>query len=170
MTEQTPDHTPEATTGPAQPPARQPVEERVGRGMLGALVGVVLGAVLSLVTWRAGFITAITSFVLAAAAVFLYSKLAGAAPRRGLPPLISLIVVGTVVTFFLFIASDAAQAYDDALARFGGDASGMSKSEFVRSSLFDGDVWSAYTKDALFFFGFAVLGMWSTLKRTIHGG
>jgi hypothetical protein len=77
-------------------------------------------------------------------------------------------VVGTIVTFFLFIASDAAQAYDDALATVGGEAT-MSKSAFVREAMFDSEVWSAYTKDALFFFGFAILGMYSTLKRAIQG-
>ena len=170
MTEPTPDPTPAAPVQPyAAQPVAQPAEERVGRGMLGALAGVVIGAVLSLVAWRLGFITAITSFILAAAAVFLYAKLAGSAPRRGLAPLIAIIVVGTVVTFFLFIATDAAKAYDDVIARMGGEAP-VSKSTFVRDSLFDGDVWSAYTKDALFFFGFAILGMWSTLKRAVQGG
>jgi hypothetical protein len=169
MTEHTPDPTPDATTAQASPAVPEPARERVGRGMLGALGGVVLGAVLSFVAWRLGFITAITSFILAAAAVFLYAKLAGAPPRRGLAPLIVLVVVGTVVTFFLFIASDAAQAYDDALASVGGDAT-MSKSAFVREAMFDSEVWSAYTKDALFFLGFAILGMYSTLKRAIQGG
>src|SRR6476620_6182836 len=111
MTDQTPDQ-----TQPYAPTTGQPTQEGVGLGMLGALCGVVLGSVLSVVAWRLGFITAITSFILAAAAVFLYAKLAGAAPRRGLAPLIVLIVVGTVVTFFLFIATDAAKAYDELAA------------------------------------------------------
>lgn len=43
----------------------------------------------------------------------------------------------------------------------------MGKAEFVRTSMFDGEILKAYGKDMAFFFGFAVLGMWTTLKNTL---
>jgi len=152
----------------AQTPV-EPVREKVGLGLLAALGGVVGGAVLSVVVWRMGFIASITSFVLAAGAVFLYGKAAGAAPRKGLVPLVLLIVGGVVATFFVLIGYDAAVAYDEVTAG-AADQAAMSKSEFVRSAMVDSEVLGAYGKDMAFFFGFAVLGMWSTLKGLLSQG
>ncbi|GAA1479246.1 hypothetical protein GCM10009623_36920 [Nocardioides aestuarii] len=137
----------------------------MGRGLLGALGGVVAGAVLSLVVWELGFIASITSFVLAAGAVYLYGMLAGAPPRRGLVPLVAMIVLGVVATFFLLVGWDAAAAYDEIV----GDtvSPGMTKGEFVTSSLTDSEVLGAYGKDMALFFVFAALGRWTTLKGVI---
>ena len=156
-----------AAEGTASVPAAPP-RERVGLGLLGALGGVVLGAVLSVVVWNLGFIASITSFVLAAAAVFLYGKLAGGAPRKGLVPLVLLIVAGVVVTFFVMIGYDAAVAYDEVTGQQG--PASMSKAEFVRGAVTDPTVLEAYGKDMLFFFGFAALGAYSTIKRLLSQG
>ena len=150
-----------AAESTAQSPVA-PARERVGLGLLGALVGVLAGAALSVVVWELGFIASITSFVLAAAAVFLYGVLAGSAPRRGLIPLVLLIVLGVVGTFFVLVGWDAAAAYDDLTAQFG--PSEMSKREFVTSSITDTEVLGAYAKDMALFFGFALLGIWTTLR------
>ena len=40
----------------------------------------------------------------------------------------------------------------------------MSKSEFVTSSITDTEVLGAYAKDMALFFGFALLGIWTTLR------
>jgi len=117
--------------------------------------------------WSFGFIASITSFVMAAGATFLYGVAAGAPPRRGVVPLVLLVVAGVVATFFLLVGYDAAQAYDELTAGLPADQIGMGKAEFVRTSIFDGEVLSAYGKDMAFFFGFAVLGMWTTLKNVL---
>jgi len=68
---------------------------------------VVAGIVLTVVIWRLGFIASITSFALAGGAVFLYDKGAGTVPRKGLIPLVLLILAGVVASFFAVIGSDA---------------------------------------------------------------
>ena len=62
---------------------------------------------------------------------------------------------------------DAGQAHDEATVGMPADQIGMGRSEFVRTSIVDGEVLSAYAQDMAFFFGFAVLGMWSTLKNVL---
>lgn len=61
--------------------------------------------------WNFGFIASITSFVMAAGAVFLYGLAAGAPARKGVVPLVLLVVAGVVATFFLLVGWDAARAY-----------------------------------------------------------
>ncbi len=147
-------------------PARH---ERVALGLAAALVAVLAGAGLTLAVWSFGFIASITSFVMAAGATFAYGAAAGAPPRRGVVPLVLLVVAGVVATFFLLVGYDAAQAYDEATVGVPADQIGIGKSEFVRTSIFDGEVLSAYAQDMAFFFGFAVLGMWTTLKNVLGG-
>lgn len=142
----------------------EPARERVGLGLVGALGGVLLGAVLSVVVWELGFIASITSFVMAAGAVYLYGQLAGSPPRRGLAPLLLIIVLGVVGTFFILVGWDSAKAYDDLTQQYG--PSQLSKAEFVQDTISDTEILSAYAKDMWLFFGFAVLGMWTTVRRT----
>ncbi|HXH78819.1 hypothetical protein [Nocardioides sp.] len=146
-----------------------PRRERVVLGLAAALVGLLVGAGVTLALWNFGFIASITSFIMAAGATFLYGVAAGAPPRRGVVPLILLVVTGVVATFFLLVGYDAALAYDDVTAGMPADqiGMGMGKGEFVRTSIFDGEVLKAYGKDMAFFFGFAVLGMWTTLKNVL---
>src|SRR3954466_4401920 len=80
--------------------------ERVALGLLAALVAVVAGVVLTVVIWRAGYVAAITSLVIALGAAWLYTWAAGAPPKRGLPALVVLIILGVAVAFFAVVASD----------------------------------------------------------------
>lgn len=72
---------------PQQPPGDQPQAqpelppEQVGKGLLLSLLAVVGGIALTVALWRLGFIASVTSFALAAGAVWLYAKGSGA----GLP-------------------------------------------------------------------------------------
>ena len=156
----------EATTTAPVEPTEAP-RERVVPGLAAALGAIVAGAVLTLVVWNFGFIASITSFVMAAGAVFLYGLAAGAPARKGVVPLVLLIVAGVVATFFLLVGWDAAQAYDELVVGVPDGQVVMGKAEFVRTSMFDGEILKAYGKDMAFFFGFAVLGMWTTLKNTL---
>ena len=88
--------------------APEPVE-RVGRGLAVALL-VVLGAgVLAVVVWNLGYVASVTSVVLAAGAVLGYAKVAGAPPRRGMLPLLALIVLGVVGTALALVGWDASR-------------------------------------------------------------
>jgi len=149
---------------PVAPPPAQPVavaQENVLRGLSFGFLGVIGGVVLTVVVWRLGFVAAITSFVLAAGATFLYAKGAGTAPKRGIVPLAVLVVVGVVVAFFGIVASDIWVAYD----KFG--PIGQNRVAFIWDNMFRGDVISTYRKDMIFFGLFAVLGVYSTLRRLI---
>ena len=147
----------------------EPRRERVALGLAAALVALLLGAGLTLAVWSWGFVASITSFVMAAGAMFFYGFAAGAPPRKGVIPLVLLVVASVVATFFLLVGYDAAQAYDELSAGIPADQISMTKTEFVRTSISDGEVLSAYGKDMAFFFGFAVLGMWTTLKNVLGG-
>jgi hypothetical protein len=144
-------------------PAAQPVTtEQIGRGILFSLAGVIGGVALTVIVWRLGFVASITSFVLAAAAVFLYMKGAGTAPRKGLAPLILVIVLGVVVSFFSIIASDAWDAY----GKLGGFAT-ESRISFIFHNIFRGEILKGYKKDGAMFALFAGLGVFGTLRRLV---
>lgn len=153
---------------PEQPfgsqPAPQPVLviENVARGMFFALGAVVAGVVLTVVLWRLGFIAAITSYVLAAGAIFLYNKGAGTTPKRGLVPVLLLVALGLVIGFFGVVASDAWDAYDKY-----GDALPGSRFSFITDNIFRGEVIKSYGKDIAMFVIFAALGVYSTLRRLV---
>ena len=149
--------------GDAVPPP--PPRERVALGLLAALGAVLVGVVLTVVIWRAGFIASITSLVIAIGATWLYTVAAGANPRRGLVPLIAVILLGVVLSFFAVVASDLMQFYDDAKAS--GLTPTIGKGEFVRDGLTDGEVLSEYGKDMAMFGLFAALGIFGTVRRLL---
>jgi hypothetical protein len=141
----------------------QEPRERVGLGLLAALGAVVLGAGLTVVLWRVGFIASITSFAIAFGAIWLYAKAAGSTPRKGLGPLVLLILAGVVLSFFAVVASDLSQTYDELI-----DGNyDVSRLQFIRDNIFNGELLSAYTKDMAMFGVFAVLGIYSTLRRLL---
>jgi hypothetical protein len=133
-------------------------QERVGLGLLASLGGVVLGCVATWLVWRAGYIASITSLLTAISAAFLYQAGAGAPARRGIVPLVLVIVFGVVASFYTMYISDLGLAFD----QFGGVGS---KREFIRANLFNLEAISAYGTDLLFFIGFGVLGVFGTVRR-----
>jgi len=139
--------------------------ERVALGLLAALGAVVGGAVLTVVIWRAGYVASITSLVIAFGATWLYTAAAGGQPRRGLVPLVALILVGVVLSFFAVVASDLVDAYDQAVAA--GLVPTIGKTEFVRRGLTDSELLSEYGKDMALFGLFAVLGIFGTVRRLL---
>jgi hypothetical protein len=156
---------------PEQPFGSQPapqqaqpalVVENVAKGMFFALAAVVLGVLLTVVLWRAGFIAAITSYVLAAGAIFLYDKGAGTTPKRGLVPVLVLVVAGIVVAFFGVVASDAWDVYSKL-----GAGLPDTRIEFILNNIFRGEVLKSYGKDMAMFAIFAALGVYSTLRRLV---
>lgn len=146
--------------GEAADPA--PVREQIGRGIFFSLAAVIGGIALTVVVWRLGFVASITSFVLAGGAVFLYDKGAGMTPRKGLVPLVAVILVGVVASFFAVIASDAWDAY----GAFGVPLP-ESRLSFIGDNIFRGEVLKEYRKDMAMFALFAGLGIYSTMRRLI---
>jgi hypothetical protein len=146
----------------APPPAPS---ERVALGLLASLLAVVAGVVLTVVIWRAGYIASITSFVIAIGAVYLYTAAAGAPPRKGLVPVILVVALGVVASFFAVVVSDLLDAYDN----LGLEVQGFDKQDFVLDNVFNGDLLAEYGKDMAMFAVFAVLGVFSTLRRLWAG-
>ena len=97
------------TSGPGE--VTTPPRERVGLGLLAAIVAVVGGVVVTVVVAQLGFIAAISSFVIAFGATFLYEAAAGRPARRGLVPLVVLIVLGVALSYAALLASDLWDAY-----------------------------------------------------------
>ncbi|MDO9454703.1 hypothetical protein [Nocardioides sp.] len=143
------------------PPATDTVQptERVGLGLLAALGAVVGGVALTVVIWRLGYVAAISSLVIAFGAAYLYEKAAGRSPRKGLVPLLVLIVVGVAIAFFAIVASDAWDVYDTL------GITDPSRLTFVRMALTEPDVLKEYGKDLALFGVFAVLGIIGVGRR-----
>lgn len=144
----------------AQPTIPAPPQEKVLLGLLASTVAVLLGIAITVGIWRLGFVAAITSLAIAFGAVFAYSLVAGA-PRKGLIPVVVLVLLGVVASFFACVASDAWVAYDD----LGFTSEQVSRFEFVRTLTFDSDVLSGYGKDAGMFALFAVLGLFGVIRQ-----
>ncbi len=163
------DHTLEpATTAPGalDEAGEAPVPtEAVGRGLLFGFGAVLAGVVATVIVWRLGFIASITSFAMAAGAAYLYTLGAGSAPRKGVVPLVAMIVVGVVVSFFAVVASDAWDAYD-VLAGPGS----IGRGSFIAEVVVDPQVLGSYGKDMAMFAVFAVLGIFGIVRQLVGGG
>lgn len=149
---------------PGQPPVAEP-REKVLLGLLAATGAVVLGIVVTVVVWRLGFIASITSFLIAVGAVWLYAAVGGR-PRKGLLPLVGLVVLGVVLSFFGVVASDLWEAYDELQV----SQAGVSRSSFITENIFNGELLKGYGKDMAMFGVFALLGIFSTLRRLLSNG
>lgn len=136
--------------------------EAVSLGLVTASVAVLGGIALTVVLWRFGFIASITSFAMALGATSLYTWAAGTAPRRGAAPLLVMIVLGVVVAFFAVVASDLWDVYDEL------HLSTVSRSSFILDNLFRRSLLSEYARDMVMFGLFAVLGVFSTLRRVLR--
>ncbi|MBA3020690.1 hypothetical protein [Propionicimonas sp.] len=103
---------PPATAEPAEP-------EAVGRGLVFSLGGIVLGVVaaivfrqlnaaLSLSSMKLEFVlSAVPGLVMAYASVWLYTKGARTGPRKGLFPLLVVIVIGILAALTSALGADA---------------------------------------------------------------
>ena|GEM_PF-1920922 len=135
--------------------------ERVGRGLLFSLASIIAGVGLTMVLYQVGFIASITSFVLAYAAIRLYTLGAGAPPRKGVWAVIAVIVVGVALSLISLVVSDLV-AY---LAEHYPDAALADKIDFVTVNLTVGEVWAEYTKDIVMYILFAGLGTFGLIRQ-----
>lgn len=143
-------------------PALHPAREDIVRGLLFSLLAVLGGAALTVLIWRLGFVASITSFLIAYGAVYLYGIGAGSLPRKGLIPLVLLIVIGVAGSFFAIVASDAWDAYSTLSSQ---GYIGESRWTFITDNMFRGEVLSSYGSDMAMFAVFAVIGTFAILRR-----
>jgi hypothetical protein len=169
MSDTMPDETAPEPTPPARTfPRRELPQERVLLGLLLSLVAVLGGVVLAVAIWRAGYIAGISSLVISGGGVALYRFGAGTPPRRGLIPLIGLVVLGVVASFFAVVGSDLYDLWD-LLAGPSADSaySVPSRGAFIRDNITNGDVLSEYGTDGALFALFALVGVYGTLRRLV---
>ncbi|MGC3994099.1 MAG: hypothetical protein QM779_08355 [Propionicimonas sp.] len=150
---------PYAQTSPAV--ASAPATEKVGRGLLFSLGGIVVGVVITILLWKMNFIASITSFAMAYATIWLYTKGAGTPPRRGVGGVIAVIVAGVVVSLASVVVVDAL----DYLAAREPDASLGEKADFVVYNLLQPGVWQGYAGNVAMYFLFAALGTFGLIRQ-----
>ena len=97
------------------PPA--PVTEDVAKGLLLALAAIPVGAVVTVLLWKAGYVASISAFVLAALAVWLYRKGAGAVGRAGFVVVAGVVVVGLLASMTAIVVTDAMDFYSGHASR-----------------------------------------------------
>lgn len=145
----------------------QPQFELVSRGILFSVGAIPVGMAAAVLIWKLGFLGSISSFVLAAGAAFLYTKGAGAPPRKGLVPLILVVLIGVAASFFAIVASDLV----DYFGTPDGQALGYpSAFEFVQANIYNLDVLKTYGSDLAMFVLFAALGIFGTLRQLARAG
>jgi hypothetical protein len=142
-----------------------PPYEAVGRGLLRSLLAVPVGVAASVLIWQWGFIASVTSFAIAAGAAWLYARGAGNPPRAGLLPLLGVIVLGVVLSFFAVVAADLVAFH---ATPEGAGLGWPSTTEFVLAHLFDPEVLGSHAADLVLFVLFAVLGAVGTVRRLLQ--
>ena len=145
----------------------QPPFERVSRGIAFSVGAIPVGMLAAVLIWKLGFVASISSFVLAAGAAFLYVKGAGAPPRKGLVPLVLVVLIGVAASFFAIVASDLVEYYGTPQGQELGYPSAY---DFVTANIFNPDVLGTYGKDLAMFVLFATLGTFGTLRRMASAG
>ncbi len=145
-----------APGGPS-PVAVQEGPENVGMGIALSLLSIVIGAGLTIALAQVGFIASITAWAAAAAAVWLYTKGAGSGPRKGIVPLLVVVLVGVAVQFFALIGAALWKAY-----RGRGGSGGQW--QFVLSNLFNPDAIGDYLINGVMLLVFAGLGIAGILR------
>ncbi|GAB3580660.1 hypothetical protein [Calidifontibacter terrae] len=141
--------------------------ENVGRGLAAASFAIVLGASAAVALWKVHFVASISSALIGILAVRLYEKGAGQQPKKGLYPLVGLIVAGVVVSFFAVIAADLVEAYNSAGQPPIGYSSAL---DFAARNITEPSVLSTYQNDAVMFALFGLLGTRRTITRLIALG
>lgn len=151
--------------GPAEPDVEwwkdQPPTERVGRGLLFSIGAIVIGVALTMIFYKIGFIASITSFVLAYAAIWLYTLGAGAAPRKGVWGVIAVILVGVALSIVSMLVTDVLSFLQEEFP----DAALADKLDTIWYNLGRGEVWSDYATDIVMYVLFAGLGTFGLVRQ-----
>jgi len=155
---------PPATDEPAEP-------EAVGRGLVFSLGGVVLGivaaivfrqlnAALSLSSMKLEFVlSAVPGLVMAYASVWLYTKGARTGPRKGLFPLLVVIVIGILAALTAALGADAMRM---AMKIYPGDSG--AQVTWVLEYLANPEVWTERSGSLLLYVIAAGIGSFSVFS------
>jgi hypothetical protein len=124
------------------------------------------GALVAGIIWKIGFVASISSFIIAALAASLYLRGSGGRFKKGIVVIAAVIALGVVVSFFTVVAVDLYGYYpqlDPEVA-----ATYPTRWGFVRENLFYPPLLKDYTKDAVLFGLFGVLGGLGTILRLVR--
>lgn len=152
---------------PVPAPIVQPQPELVARGIAFSLGAIPVGMAAAVLIWKLGFVASISSFVIAAGAALLYTKGAGAPPRKGLVPLVLVVLIGVAASFFAIVASDLGDFYGTPKGQSLGYPSGF---EFVKANIFNFGVLGTYGSELVMFVIFAALGTFGTMRQMARAG
>lgn len=144
-----------SAAAPAQPPAPP---ENVVRGVLFSLGSLVVGATLAILFSWGGFIASISAIAAAYAALWLYVKGAGAAPRKGAIPLLVVLLVGIAVQFLAVVGFGVWRV---------SRGRGASQWQYVLSSMFNPAVWEGYALEGVMIVVFSLLGIFGTIRGLV---
>jgi hypothetical protein len=133
--------------------AQPPVKENVGRGVLFSLGGILVGMVGGALLYQLGLIGSIVGIVMAFAVMILYTRGAGTDPRKGIIPVIIVIILGLLISWTFTLGTEL---FIEALGK---GASVGEALKFASMYALDGRVWSLAKADAIRFFVFGVIGL-----------
>ncbi len=133
--------------------AQPPVKENVGRGVLFSLGGILVGMVGGALLYQLGLIGSIVGIVMAFAVLILYTRGAGTDPRKGIVPVIIVIILGLLISWTFTLGTEL---FIEALGK---GASVGEALQFASMYALDGRVWSLAKADAIRFFIFGVIGL-----------
>ncbi len=92
--------------------------ESVAQGLALSALVIPVGMIVAGVIGQLGYLASVAGLIVVVGALALYTKGAGAAPRRGVAPLLLLIVVGVVASFLAGLVLDLNTIYLAAAALF----------------------------------------------------
>ncbi len=145
--------------GPVTPNSSAPAPpENVGRGVLFSLGSLIVGAGLAILFSWGGFIASISAIAAAYAALWLYVKGAGAAPRKGAIPLLVVVLLGILAQFLAVVGFGVWRV---------SRGRGAGQWQYVLSSMFNPAVWEGYALEGVMIVAFSLLGIFGTIRGLV---
>jgi hypothetical protein len=141
--------------------AARPRTENVGRGLLMALIAVIGGCVLAAAVYHLGFVASIVALAMGAAGIFLYTKGAGAPPRKGAVGLVVLLMAGILLAWICSVGTELYFFYVDQTGTSNGALA------FAVGGAFSLDLFKATLKDFVIFVGFGALGIFGVARQLL---
>jgi hypothetical protein len=163
-------------SAPSVETTEAPPTESVGRGLLYSLGGIVVGVVAAIVfkeldnalninSMKMAFILAmVPSALMAYASVWLYTKGSGGVLRKGVGPLVLVLVVGLLAIVVTALTTDG---YVQAAKIFPGDSA--QQLDWVISYVADSKVWAERQVSLLLYVVAAAVGSFGALAGRLKG-
>jgi len=126
-----------------------------------ALIAVIGGCVLAAAVYHLGFVASIVALVMGAAGIFLYTKGAGAPPRKGAVGLVVLLMAGILLAWISSVGTELYFFYVDQTGTSDGALA------FAVGGAFSLDLFKATLKDFVIFVGFGALGIFGVARQLL---